>query len=450
MIGPCFPLVVACGRRILRELDRTGLGGTLRGQLRTTLDAAKTYGDRPLGHAVPVDFLYGRFASEAYNAGLLPSETRNRIEALSGGDANDKLKSRILMLVYMLGRIAAEADHHGVLAKPETIADLLIVDLAGDDQLRKEVPLLLAALQNDGAVIEVGGEWRLQTKESAEWEAAYRTEERSCLADPSVLPRFRRDLLGQAIEAGLSGAASVPHGQSKQQRRIHRLQPTDKTPGDGIALRLHSGWDEELAAAEREITAASTNDPTVHLLIPRHRNDDLSRVLTTRRAAEQVLQLRGVPQTDAGREAQAAMQSRANKALSAANEIVREAVAQAKVMQAGGKIVQGSPADAVKAAASNALARLYPQFSDGDHPGWEKVREKAARKDPDALKAVDHAGAPEAHPVCKSLLSDLGSGRKGSDLRNKLTSSALWLVPGCGRWCVDGSGQCWLGTRHRR
>jgi hypothetical protein len=41
---------------ILRELDRTGLGGTLRGQLRTTLNAARTYGEKPLGHAVPVDF----------------------------------------------------------------------------------------------------------------------------------------------------------------------------------------------------------------------------------------------------------------------------------------------------------------------------------------------------------------------------------------------------------
>ena len=45
------------------------LGGTLRGQLRTTLDAAKAYADEPLGHAVPADFLYGRFAAEAFNKG---------------------------------------------------------------------------------------------------------------------------------------------------------------------------------------------------------------------------------------------------------------------------------------------------------------------------------------------------------------------------------------------
>ncbi|WP_027565284.1 BREX system P-loop protein BrxC [Bradyrhizobium sp. URHA0013] len=421
---PLLPSRRRVWERILRELDRTGLGGTLRGQLRTTLDAARTYGKMPLGYAVPVDFLYGRFATEAYNAGLLPSETRNRIEALKGGDDKDKLKARILMLVYMLGRIAPEADHHGVRAQPETIADLLIVNLAGDDEIRRRVPDLLEELRADGAVIEVGGEWRLQTKESAEWEAAYRSEERTILADQSGLGRTRRDLLSESIETALSGAASVTQGASRQQRRIHRLQLDEKAPGDGIALRLRSGWGEDMAAVEKEISAASTSDATVHLLISRHptRDNELTTALTTWRAAEHVLQLRGVPQTDAGREAQLAMLSRANKAQVAAKDIIREAVAQARVLQAGGKQINGAPADAVKEAATNALARLYPQFADGDHANWDKVRDRAVRKDPDAMKAVDHVGAPENHPVCKALLADLGPGRKGSDLRAKFTS----------------------------
>ncbi len=341
------------------------------------------------------------------------------------------------MLVYMLGRIAPEADHHGVRAQPETIADLLVVNLAGEDNLRREVPALLQELQTDGAVIEVGGEWRLQTKESAEWEAAYRNEEKSILADQSGLARTRRDLLGEAIEVALVGASNVSHGASRQQRRIHRLQPDEKAPTDGIALRLRSGWGEDLTSVEKEIVAAATTDATVHLLISRHpsRDNELTTALTTWRAAEHVLQVRGVPQTDAGREAQSAMQSRANKAQSAAKEIIRESVAQARVLQAGGKLISGAPADAVKEAASNALARLYPHFADGDHPGWDKVRERAVRKDPDAMKAVDHTGAPESHPVCKALLSDLGPGRKGSDLRTKFTNPPY----GWSQDAVDGA-----------
>ena len=422
---------------ILRELDRTGLGGTLRGQLRTALDAARRYGDKPLGHAVPADFLYGRFSTEAYNAGLLPGETRNRIETLSGGPETEQLKARILMLVYMLGRIAPEADQHGVRAKAETVADLLVGDLAGEDNLSRKVPELLQELQADGAVIEVGGEWRLQTKESAEWEAAYRSEEKAILADQSGMTRTRRQLLDEMIETSLAGAASVTQGSSRQQRRIHRLRPDEKAPPDGIPLRLRNGWNEDLAAVETEIVAAPPSDPSVHLLIPRHptRDNELTTVLTTWRAAERVLQVRGVPQTDAGREAQSAMQSRANKAQVAAKEIVSEAVAQSRVYQAGGKPIEGNPGEAVKKAASNALARLYPQFPDGDHASWDKVRGRAMRKDPDALKAVDHAGAPEGHPVCKAVLTELGPGRKGSDLRSKFTGPPY----GWSQDAVDGA-----------
>jgi hypothetical protein len=85
--------------------------------------------------------------------------------------------------------------------------------------------------------------------------------------------------------------------------------------------------------------------------------------------------------------------------LATANVIIREAVGQARIIQAGGRVATGAPADAVKDAATNAFARLYPQFADGDHPGWDKVVDRARRKDPDAMKAVDHVGAPENHPV---------------------------------------------------
>ena len=179
-----------------------------------------------------------------------------------------------------------------------------------------------------------------------------------------------------------------------------------------------------MTSVEKEIAAATTSDATVHLLISRQRSRDneLTTALTTLRAAENVLQIRGVPQTDAGREAQSAMQSRVNKAQTDAKEIIRESVDQARVLQAGGKLISGAPADAVKEAATNAFARLYPQFADGDHAGWDKVRDRAVRKDPDAMKAVDHTGVPESHPVCKALLADLGPGRKGSDLRMKFTN----------------------------
>lgn len=422
---PLLPSRRRVWEHILRELDRTGLGGTLRGQLRTMLDAARTYGDEPLGHAVPVDFLYDRFATEAYNTGLLPGETRNRIEVLKNGGDKDQLKARILMLVYMLGRIATEADFHGVQSLPETISDLLIVNLSGEDELRKKVPDILDELQTDRSVIEVDGKWRLQTKESAEWEETYRNEEKNILTDQTNLVRMRRELLTKKIEDALASCATILHGDSREQRKIYRLQLDQKDQGDGIALQLHNGWNEDLIEVEMEIKAKSISDPTVYFLIPRHpsRDQELTMALTTWHTAKHVLQARVVPQTVDGKEARSAMLSRSNKSQLVAEEIVSDAIRKARVLQAGGKVIDETlPAEAVKKAAKNALARRYPQFSDSDHAGWGKVFDRAKRKNPDAIKEVDHSGAPEIHPVCKALLNDLGPGCRGSDLRSKYNS----------------------------
>lgn len=416
---PLLPSRRRLWERILRELDRTGLGGTLRGQLRTTLDAAKLVADKPLGHAVPVDFLYSRFADEAFNAGLLPGETRARIEKLRGGGADERLQARILMLVYMLGRIQGDVEQHGVRPRPEAIADLLIEDLAGEPDLRRRVPELLEELRAAGAVIEVDGDWRLQTKESAEWEQAFRAEEKAQQADQAGIARERRKLIEQAIASVLTGTTSISHGRCNETRRIQRLLPDEKASGDGIVLRVHNGWEVDLPQAEKEIAAAPSSDATIHLLIPERQRSDLDRALIQQRAAEAVLGIKGVPQTNDGKEAQAAMTSRASNALKLAQTIVQDAVANTQVVQAGGTVVGGQLAAAVKQAATNALARLYPKFDDADHPGWAKVFERAHKhKDPDAIKAVDHAGTPDTHPVSKAILAFLGPERRGSDIRN--------------------------------
>jgi len=113
------------------------------------------------------------------------------------------------------------------------------------------------------------------------------------------------------------------------------------------------------------------------------------------------------------------MASRVNAAEKTIESIARDAAGKAVVLQAGGAIVSGTPAEAVKTAATNALIRLYPRFDEGDHPGWEQVVVKARAGQPDAIKAVDHNGSPETHPVCKAILAALGAGRKGAELRKQ-------------------------------
>jgi hypothetical protein len=154
-------------------------------------------------------------------------------------------------------------------------------------------------------------------------------------------------------------------------------------------------------------------------LLPRIEAEKLEGALKQRIAAKHVLNEKGAPQTTEGQQAQAVMSSRVNGAEKTIEAIARDAVGKAVVLQAGGTVVHGTPAEAVKAAATNALIRLYPRFDEGDHPGWEQVVAKARAGQPDAIKSVDHNGSPETHPVCKAILGALGAGRKGAELRKQ-------------------------------
>jgi hypothetical protein len=435
---PILPTRRRLWERVLRELDKSGLGGTLRGQLRTSLDAVKQYGDRLLGYAVPVDFLYGRFAEEAFSRNLLSRETRDRIDLLRGQPGDGPLKARTLMIVYLLSRIAGEAAIHGVLPTEATIADLLIEDLGDTAMVRGKVPTLLAELQAEGAVIEVGGEWRLQTKESADWQQAFSAAQAAETNDANGIGRTRASLLQQAIDAALTGATQVPHGVSKTQRKIERLKGNAKQEGEGLTLRHWNGWDDPIATTEKDIAAASVTDATLHFVIPAQREAELRDAIVTVRAADTVIQQKGVPTTEGGKEAKAAMESRREKADATAKAILTETVGKARVLLAGGAEIGAGQqrADAVKEAASRVLDRLYPQFAAGDHAAWDKVVTQARKKVPDAMKEVGHPGDPQDHAVCKAFLKALTPVKKGSDLRN------LFAAPPYGwpKEAVDAAG----------
>jgi hypothetical protein len=432
---PLLPARRRVWERILRSLDRSGLAGTLRTQLSVSLEAAQAVADRALGHAVASDFLYDRFSEDAYTAGLLPEETRGRITKLQAGKAGERLKARVLMLVYMLGLIEKDADHHGVRASADKIADLLVEDLANGAEARRGVPGALAALEADGAVIQLHDVWRLQTRESAEWETAYRTEERALAGRSTDIVRERNQALEAALSAVLSGATAVTHGRSAVTRKLARVRSNEKAPTDAIVLRVHSGWEVDLKSVEKEVSAQAPTDPTIHLMLPRIDAEKLEGALKQRIAAKHVINEKGAPQTTEGQQAQAVMAARVNAAQNTIEGIARDAAGKAVVLQAGGAVVHGTPSEAVKTAASNALIRLYPRFDDGDHPKWEQVVVRARAGQPDAIKAVDHNGSPETHPVCKAILGALGAGRKGAELRKYFGDSPY----GWSQDAVDGA-----------
>ena len=414
---PLLPSRRRVWERVLRALDKTGLAGMLRTQMAVALASARLVADRPLGCAVPADFLYSRFAEEAFAAGELPEETRARIARLQQGGAAEKLQSRVLMLVYMLGLIQGDVEHHGVRPTPEVIADLMVEDLGNSAELRGEVPKAIAALDELGAIMQVSGAWQLQTKESAEWDRLYRAEERTFASRATDISRERNTALNQALSQALQGLVGVAHGRSNVPRKLARLRPDEKAPADALPIRIYNGYQSDIQAVERDVAALPETDPSIHLLIPDEGRASLEAALRQCLAAQAVLDQRGAPHSIEGQQAQRAMETRRSTAERNIASIAEQAVGGARVLQAGGAVISGRLKEAVQKAAENALVRLYPQFDQADHPGWAAVVTRGQAGQLDALQAVDHNGPAETHAVCHAIRQALGAGRKGSELR---------------------------------
>lgn len=434
---PLLPSRRRVWERVLRTLDKTGMAGALRTQMAVALESARLVADRPLGTAVAADFLYTRFADEAFSSGELPEETRARITRLNNGTTDERLQARVLMLVYMLGLILTDAEYHGVRATTETIADLLIENLAESAEVRANVPKALAALEDFGAIMLLDGVWRLQTKEAADWDAAYRSELRAIRANPAEVTTRRRTALDAALAEALRGLSSVAQGRSAVPRKLVRVAPRDKAATDGLTVRVYNGWDDALKDAIDDINAQSDTDPTIHLLIARPSDaEQIDEALRQRIAAQIVLDQKGNPGTTEGEQAQRAMAAKVSAANNTLQRSIEAAAREAQVILAGGSVQPGNfLKDRLHAGAEAALIRLYPKFDTADDPGWERVVKAAQAGQIDALNAVGHKGAAETHPVCQAILARLASGRRGKEVRDEFEGEPY----GWSQDAVDGA-----------
>ena len=67
--------------------------------------------------------------------------------------------------------------------------------------------------------------------------------------------------------------------------------------------------------------------------------------------------------------------------------MLREALTEAKVFQAGGnEIIEANLKDAISSAAKNSIHRFFQEFDIADNPNWNKVFSKAKEGAPDSLK----------------------------------------------------------------
>ena len=439
LLGPGYPLLPTRQRlweRVLATTDTTGTGVQLRSQLRLAFDAVRKSKDAPLGHIVGGDFIYDEIRMRLRQSSQISTETANAIDSLDGkNDPHAKLKARALKAVFLLTRITSNsAQDAGLHTDAQSIADVLVDDLTSPSgTLRGKVQKVLNELvDKDRLLMRVADgareEFRLQTKESADWFAYQRGEEDALRSDPSSYESKIREQLMQLAGEKIRKLA-IPQGASREIRRlkVHTDPITVPKVENEVPAWLRSDLDgtqskEVLADAAR----AGIDSAIVFAHVALPSKDELVRATITHEAAERTLGHFGQPQTREGEDARDALLKQKRDAENRVQEMINEALQQAQIVQGGGQIIEEGATldDRLKKAGVDAVARLFKKFSVADASGWDKAFNDAEKGLVNALEKVSHTAAAETHPAAQEILLRIGSTAwKGGKLREEFMSA---------------------------
>lgn len=424
---PLLPVRRRFWEHTLRAIDIPGTASQVRTQLRIVYDAVKEMAEKPLGTVMPADFIFDQLQPDLLRTGVLLREIDETIRNLDDGTPEGELAKRICGLVFLIRKLPREkvADI-GVRATAETLADLLISDLANDGlTLRKEIPQILDKLVDEGKLIKIDEDYSLQTRESSEWDREFRNQQTKLNNDLTALSSKRSSLLNAACSSALNGIKLL-QGKCKAARKLSiqfGTQPPE-VKGNEIPVWIRDGWGENESTVLADARAAGTDSPVIYVFIPKASADALKKAIIEYEAAKATIEFKGTPTTPEGQEARDSMATRMGSAEAKRNSIILAVINAAKVIQGGGQErFDLTLKDKVNSAAEISLDRLFPNFQDADDDRWHSVINRAKNGDEAALQAVDWNDAPEKHPICSAVLSEIGSGNKGKDVRDAFEST---------------------------
>jgi len=424
---PILPVRRRFWEHALRAVDPSGTSAMLRAQLRIIHDGLRDLADESVGHVVPADFIFDQLQPGMVQQGVLLRELDERIRKLDDGTDDGRLARRLCGLVFLVRKLPREGRADiGVRATADMLADLLVGDLAADGpRMRREVPRILKKLVDDGVLLEDHGEFNLQTRESSEWEKDYRNRITRIQASEHEVAQQRDALLRDGLQQAIRGV-KVNQGQSKTPRQI-AIHISDDPPAAGgtdVPVWIRDGWSVSEKAVLESSRAAGQDSATVFVFVPKKSADELRTAIIQAKAAKEILDLKGVPATDAGREARSAMQTRCEHAEARRSSLVRELIDSARVFKGGGQELHNlTLEERVRDAVEAALDRLFPQFRQADHRNWPVVIGRARNGDDSPLESLGWTGPTTDHPVCREILQVIGSGKDGRGVRKALSES---------------------------
>ena len=446
---PDYPLLPVRRRfwdHVLHSVDATGTAAQMRTQLRVVHEACRAYAEAELGAVVPGDFLYDQIANDLVSTGEMQRRFQEIIEQQKT-KPDGLLRSRVGALVFLINKLPREhGTDLGVRAEPEHLADLLSDDIVvGSTQLRQQLPGLLGAMEQDGVLMKVDSEYRLQTTEGAAWEAEFRTRRAAALNDQPLIAAGLSQGLDTILTATL-GNLSVLHGDAKERRKIvphHGESKPEAT--EAITLWVRDGFSAPEASVLADIRKLSTDDATLHVFLPRSHADELKNAIASVQASEDTLHFKGHPTSPEGRECRRAMETKKYAEGQRVEDLLRQILGDARLFLSGG---QEQPITGLKAsveeAAKQVLNRLYPRFHDGDSAKWPQVLRKAKEGSPSALEQVGYTGDPQTHPVAAALLAFMGPGKTGLEMRKQFNASPY----GWPQDAIDGVLTTLLASNH--
>ena len=436
--SPDFPLLPVRQRfwkHVLHHTDSTGTSGQMRTQLRVTHEACRSVADHPIGSVIPGDFIYDQLASDLLISGELQKRFQEIIEEQKT-KPRGALRSRICATVFLINKLPDDETKLGIRANAEHIADLLTDSLTeGGEAIRQAVPELLKVLHDEGVLMDVEDEFRLQTTEGATWEGEFRKKLASIKNDDALIASERGNLLQRELNKALSGI-SINQGDAKVARKTLVHFGTG-SPGEheGPVIWVRDGFAEPESSIIKEINGASIDDATVFVLVPKSRLDELKAAIASKLAASETISARGTPGTDEGKAARHGIESRLRLAESKILTVVAHIIGDARVFLAGGHEQSFiGLREGVDDAARQVVDRLYPRFHVGDSAKWGNVWKHVQEGNPNALEALGYKGDPEKHPVAKEILLYIGGGRSGVDVVKHFTGGEF----GWPKDAVDG------------
>ncbi len=444
---PLLPVRKRFWERVLHAVDASGSAAQMRTQLRVVHEACRKYADKDLGAVVPGDFLYDQIAGDLVGSGEMQKRFQEMIDEQRKKQPDGDLRARICALVFLISKLPREqGTDSGVRPEPEHLADLLSEDLViGSTQLRQVLPGLLQSLEQEGVLMRIDNEYRLQTTEGAAWESEYKKRLAAALNGQPQIAAEISSRLQKAVGEALGGTG-IAHGDAKERRKIvPQFGESRPMVDEAIVLWVRDGFSVTETSFLAEVRKLSTDDATLHLYLPKVGADELRTAVASWQAASETLNYKGSPTSAEGQQSKQAFVTRRVTAEQKVIDLVDSLLRGARLYLSGG---QEQPMidlrTGVESAAKQVLNRLYPKFNDGDSANWETARRRAKEGAANALESVGFRGEPKDHPVAMAILQYLGAGKTGAEVRKRFRATPF----GWPQDAIDGTLTTLVASTH--